>query len=95
MERQELERLWRSRLRDAEIRLDFAVNFLQEVQRDFPHPFRDGRDAYQNALRAQKAAVADFKRVLRFFTDFVIDGKIPDEEEWQKYKAAAAGVADA
>lgn len=75
--------------------MDFAANFLQEVQRDFPHPFRDGRAAYENALRAQKAALADFKRVLRLFTDFVIDGKIPDEEEWQKYKAAAAGAEDA
>lgn len=87
MEHQELAQLWRGRLRDAEIRLDFALNFMAEVQRDFPHPTVDGKNAHHSALQAEQLALAEYKRVLRIFTDLVLDGKIPCDNDGQRFAA--------
>lgn len=91
--RQELENLWRTRLRDAALRLEFARNFLKEVQQDFPScdlPSADGRFAFQQALRAENNALAEYNRLLRIFTDLIVDGTIPDENDWLKQKPKIA-----
>ncbi len=80
--KQQLEDLWRERLNTAKLRLDFARQYMKEVQRDrnsgdIPGP--DGNFAYQKALRAENTALAEYNRVLRVFTKLVVDGKIPDE----------------
>ena len=79
-----LEDLWRRRLKDAELRLTFARQYLAEVQRDFPSSRRvhsaDGAFAYQHALRAETCALAEYKRVLQIFTAVVIHGKVPAEQ---------------
>ena len=82
MERQESEELWRNRLASAKLRLDFARNYLNEVQRDFPidDTSPDGQYAFRRALRAENVALAEFHRLLRIYTDLVMDGKIPPEE---------------
>ena len=82
MERRKLEELWRGRLADARLRLDFATSYVNEVQQDFAldEPSPDGQLAYERAVRAQNAALAEYNRVLRTFSDLVIDGKIPDED---------------
>ena len=74
MERQEVEDLWRRRLADAKLRLDFAGECVNEAQRDDISP--DG--ARERALRAQNVALAEYTRILRSFSDLVLDGKIPD-----------------
>jgi hypothetical protein len=81
-DRDKLEDLWRKRLTDAKLRLDSARNDVKEVQRDLPSddiPAPDGRFAYSRALRAESFALAEYKRVLRIFTDLTRNGKIPDE----------------
>ena len=95
MDRKKLEELWRYRVQDARLRLEFAQHYLREVQRDFGAddiPAADGNFAYQKALRAENFALAAYSRVLRVFTDLVVGGKIPGEGEWAK--AAAAGEAE-
>jgi len=84
--RSEIEALWRKRLADAKLRLDFARNFLEEVQRDFPigDPSPDGQFAYQKALRAESAARAECTRLLCLYAHLVLDGKVPDENEWRQ-----------
>ena len=90
----QLERLWRQRMRDAQLRLDFARNYLKEVQRDFPSgtlPQLDGAFAHQKALRAENAALAEYHRVLRVYTDLVLHGTIPAEKESLRRQTGSAG----
>ena len=81
MERQQLEDLWCRRLGDSKLQLDFARNYLAEVQRDFPpdDTSPDGQYALQHALRAENLALAEYRRVLRIYTDLVMEGKLPEE----------------
>ena len=86
-----LEDRWRQRLKDAALRVDFARNYVKEVQRDFPAdtlPSTDGR-YLQRALHAQTLALKEYQRVLRIYTDLVVHGKIPDEAHWPR--AASEG----
>ena|SRR5690242_6480677 len=95
--RREIEELWRTRMRNAALRLDFARNFVKEVQRDFPPelvPSADGQFALQKALQAESFASAEYRRVLRIFTALVMEGIVPDETEWLKRKAAGADGTD-
>ena len=90
----QLERLWRQRMRDAQLRLDFARNYLKEVQRDFPSgtvPPPDGAFAHHKALRAENAALAEYHRVLRVYTDLVLHGTIPAEKESLRRQTGSAG----
>lgn len=82
-----LVRLWRSRLEDAQLRLDFARNYLNEIQQDFP---AGDSPALADAIRAESIAQTEYLRVLRIFSEFVLDGngKISDERERRK---AASG----
>ena len=66
MERRELEGLWRSRLDDAKLHLDYATSYMK---------VRD--DGW--ARKAHEVALAKFNRVLLTFTDLVMDGKLPKE----------------
>jgi len=82
--RGEIEKLWRGRLQDAKLRLDFARSYLKEVQRDFQSgeiPSADGSYAHQKALRAEIAALAEYQRVLRVVTDLLVNGIIPGAED--------------
>ena len=82
VERQELEHLWATRVRDARLRLAFARNYAKDLEGVDPSP--DGQQAYWMALHAERVALAEYDRVLRIFTDLVMEGKIPDEDGWRK-----------
>ena len=90
--REELEDLCRRRVASAKLRLDFARQYLTEVQRDFPlnDTSPDGQYATQHALRAENFALAEYRRVLRVYTDLV-DGTLPDED-WQRRMPPDAGM---
>lgn len=90
MERQAIEDLWRNRLRDAKLRVDFARNYLMEVHRDFPlsDTSSDCQYAHQRAHRAEKLALAEYMRVLALYADLVMRGKVRDEDEWHKSAGA-------
>lgn len=61
----------RNRLKDAKLRLDFARNYLKEMQAD-PVGGPDGHFAYHFAIRAEAEALRDYARILREL-DRVID----------------------
>jgi hypothetical protein len=48
----------------------------------------DGHFAYQKALRAESIALREYGRVLKVFHDLTVNGIIPNEDEWQKRRAA-------
>ena len=80
-DRRALEDHWRDRLKDAKTRLEFARSYLREVQQDYQSgalPSPDGSYAYQRAVRAEAAALAEYVRVLRIFSELAMDGKIPE-----------------
>jgi hypothetical protein len=85
--------MWRGRLNDARLRLDFAHKYVKEVERDFPSgeiPENERQFSYQHGLRAESLALAEYRRILRIFTDLVTNGMIPDESEWLKVHATRA-----
>lgn len=83
----QLEEVWRRRLGDAKLRLEFARDYVLELQKDLKAdgiPAPDGNFAYQQALRSETNALAEFRRVLQIFRDLTMDGKIPDEDLYRK-----------
>jgi hypothetical protein len=92
LSRRVLEDLWRLRLEDARERLDLARTYSAEVRQIFPpdQAKAEGDFALQRAPCAENAALAHYVRVLRIFTDLVVDGTVPDEGAWQRSKAAHA-----
>jgi hypothetical protein len=80
-----LEELWRTRLKHAVLRLEFAKNHVAEVHREILQsavPMLDANSTYQAALRAEGVALAEYERVLRIFTALVVDGKTPEKSDW-------------
>ena len=80
-DRQQLERLWLGRLKDAELRLQFARKHLNDVRKNLGAveiPAADGNFAFQDALRTENFALAEYHRVLVIFTDLVLGRRIPD-----------------
>ena len=90
-ERRVLEHLWLERVNDAKFQLHFARNSLDQVVNDLPMTTPDGHFAYQKALKAECLALREYGRVLRVFHDLTVNGIIPNEDEWQKRRAAGAG----
>ena|SRR5579859_5666214 len=85
--RNELQNLWASRLRDARLRVEFAANYLKEVQGDIETDavsMADGNFAFERAVCAENSALAEYNRVLRIYTDLRVNGIIPDESESQR-----------
>lgn len=80
--REELERRWHARLKGAGMRLEFTRTFLTELHQnsegDALVPV-DSSDIAE-ALRAESAALQEYTRTLRIYTDLVLDGKIPDKD---------------
>ena len=83
MEGQELEKLWRSRLEEAQLRLDFVRAYLKR---------RDGDGEYQRAIESERLAFEEYHHVLKVFTDLVVEGRVPDEQQWQRRMAPGAGL---
>jgi hypothetical protein len=96
-DRKALEELWRQRVADAKLRVDFARSYVREVVSDFPPreiSNADGLFAYQRAVQAENSALRDYARVSRIYQDLTVKGVIPDEAEWLKSRGAAAGGRD-
>lgn len=86
-DRSALETLWRQRLADARLRVEFARNYYREVKQDFAAggisvPVE--RFALDQALRTETAALAEYGRILTIFNDRLIHGKVPPEEPHHK-----------
>jgi len=92
-DRKALEDVWRLRLHDAKLRLDFARNHLKELLNDFPLneiSTREGNFAYQKSVRDENLAQLEYDRVRRLYRHLIINGVIPDEGEWLKARAASS-----
>ena len=88
-DRNGIEELWLARLRDAKLRLDFAQNYVREVQRDYSSlPATDGQYALQRAVRAENVALAEYHRVLKIYTDLT-KGIMPNEHDEPLCKGAS------
>ena len=93
-DRAALKELWRKRLKDARLRLDFARSYFREIQGDFADASISApleRYELDHALRAERAALAEYERILRILNDLVFHGTIPKEEDWPRYKAVGGG----
>lgn len=88
-DRRVLEDLWRERLSDARLRLDFARNYLGEVGHDplGDSPAPDGHFAFQRAIKAERFALPEYIRILRLFSDLVMNGIVPDEDAFRRAQA--------
>ena len=92
-DRAALEAPWRTRLKNAHLRLYFARSYFKEIKQDFTAADISGpveRFAFDKALRAETAALADYRRISKILTDLTVHGKIPNENEWQR-RAVGAG----
>jgi hypothetical protein len=78
--REDLEHLWKARVENVKIRLDFATHHLKEIGDDH----RLGRipptdpDARENAIRAYTEVLAEYVSVSKIYQDLVLHGKVPD-----------------
>lgn len=81
-DRKELERHWKERWRKAKLDLESArahvLSFKDHVSSGLYGP--DGDNAYQAAMAGETAALIEYSRVLRIYTDLVVHGKLPNEQ---------------
>ncbi len=81
----ELERYWKERLSTAKHLLDAARVNVQSVKVDADGP--DGTYAharYTRAVLAETTALVEYSRVLRIYTDLMVHGKVPAQNDERK-----------
>lgn len=86
-----LQALWRERLKDARLKLDFARSYFRKIHRDFAEggisaPLE--KYALDQALRAEKAALAEYGRISAILTDLTLHGKLAPDGQ---HKTAGEG----
>jgi len=74
-----LERHWKQRWIQARRALERASADFQAIQSHNGVLGPDGRYAYRHALAQETAALIEYSRVLRLYTDLVLHDKIPDD----------------
>jgi hypothetical protein len=82
-----IHQLWRIRLNDARLGLHDAQRIVDEVKRDLAAnniPFPDSSYAYRKAVNEETFALRRFNQVLGVYKELVINGTIPDEDDWRK-----------
>lgn len=78
-EGEELERRWYARLTNARLRLEVAMDYVPEVQRDLEAKGLAATDiTLAESLR--DTALDEYRRILRIYAALVLDGKIPDAD---------------
>ena len=78
-----LEEIWVERVRGARERYREATATFQKVwDENFDiHLAADPTHAIQHARKVESAALNEYVRVLKIFTDLVLNGKVPDEDD--------------
>ena len=79
----EIEDRWRTRLADAKRNHDQAVVEFRraaEVYRAREIPASDGSLGLHQAISAESSARREYIRILRLFTDLVVNGRIPKDD---------------
>ena len=81
--RRALEDVWRERVRTALVCYRLAANetrLARTEQANGLTPEPDGFFAYRQALQKEKAALAEYRRVLEIFADLTVRSKLPQED---------------
>ena len=75
---QQAEEHWWSRLNDVRLRLDFARNYVEEIERI---PSRDEplQAELREAQAAKSAARLEYFRMLELYRDLIVRGTIPGD----------------
>jgi hypothetical protein len=78
--RQELEDIWRERVREARIKYEqaskaFRATWGEQFERELT---TDPTFAIEQARNREVAALKEYMRVLKVFTDLVVHGKRPE-----------------
>ncbi len=79
----ELTDYWCGRLQDATARHKAAIAQYREALEEYrtgTAPPVDGGFAFRQALRAETVARHEYVRILRIFTELILEGKIPEQE---------------
>ena len=74
----ELERYWKERWHKAKVQLEAARAHLSAMKDDAS---AGTGNAYRSALEQETAALIEYSRVLRIYTDLVVHGKSPEDKE--------------
>ena len=79
--REALETAWTERLEAARARYLIAKAECERVTSEYMDAAAvDGQFAKRKALEIERAAMHEYRRVLRIFTDLVVNGMKPPEE---------------
>ena len=79
--RQTLEDSWRSRVEEAQARYHKATERYRRLLQEQPGRMsHDRKAALALARQAESEALAEYCRVLRAFTELIVNGKVPDEQ---------------
>jgi hypothetical protein len=77
--RQELEELWRCKVKQAQQHYkDASARWREAIEARLPST--DGNSAVRRAAQAQAVARRVYKRILEVFLDLVVKGKVPPAE---------------
>ena len=81
--RRELERTWATKLTEARVRYHHAAASYHMLSEEYHQSLisgPDGTEAIRKAHREEAAALREYTRVVRIFTDVVRKGRTPAEE---------------
>lgn len=79
----EIEDRWRIRLADAKSKHDQAVSLFRRASEEYRAkeiPASDGSLSLHQAIAAESSARKEYIRILRLFTDLVVQGRIPKDD---------------
>ena len=82
--RQEIECCWRQRVEAARRKYDLTVAQSRKAKaehKNWPVPAPDGYTAVRKSRLQRSAALNEYMRTLRIFTDLIVYGKMPEEEK--------------
>jgi len=74
-----LKRRWKKRWEAAKRTLELAAIHVKQVEQANP-----SREAYRQALEAEILAAPEYTKILRIYTDLVVRGELPQEEQTAK-----------
>ena len=76
-DRSEFEALWRQRWHQAKLNLEIARIHYREI--DKAPANKISSEDHQRAAEAVRAAIAEYSRVLKIYTDLKVHGKLPQQ----------------
>ncbi len=86
----ELERYWKERWHKAKLDLETARARHQAVKERSEDRY-EADNAYRSSLEQETAALIEYSRVLRIYTDLVVHGKLPTADDERKTGSASGG----